>query len=688
MNTEEAKKKLDEAISKLESFNKNSDPAFSSLLQMIAGLVVLIISAFESLKTSFDSLQKNHSELSDSFRNLSKTNSEQTATINEQTKTIKELTKTIKKYERALAEKNFTNKSLGDKAYGSSRNERNTADKNRDEDRSEKEQAEKKEKAVKGRATNYTTRTEKVYIDIFGNEISEAAAEELKGKEVVGDDGKLYKYKGFQLSSQKDEIHLEKVTKQYLKPVLERVYESGNDTVNGVAGGEAEGETVPVPSSPNADFLAKTRMSIATMVYVVCEWLMMKNPLNRISMNLASYGLEYSRQQLYSYTRILTCILYPVMEYLEKDLRNAKTIGFDETYWSCREKGRLTGDKIIDVDEDVVDAPPDMDGKTKRKEQKSVSKTLRSYIFGIVTERVSVYLHSLVRNSELPVQLLIDNGVESLTFLMSDAFYKFFKKWTEETGIELSGGQSALFMHGLCWVHLKRYFVMVLNFATDKNGNVIKDYSKQGWDGDIVFVKDVINQISLCFRKFNDITARCENDSSLDIVELKKTELKPLVNKVFDAGETFRKEHYNEEKKSWSCSNRTKTAVTYLLNNRKGLEAFLDSPYGIMHNNRVEQSFREIDVLRNSMMANDTIHGAETLALFYSLYKTSQMNGLDFKYYLREVITTMMKHINQIDFEKNDKGTITGYKGHSISDDILDSIAPWNLAKKFDNKNE
>ena len=29
-------------------------------------------------------------------------------------------------------------------------------------------------------------------------------------------------------------------------------------------------------------------------------------------------------------------------------------------------------------------------------------------------------------------------------------------------------------------------------------------------------------------------------------------------------------------------------------------------------------------------MTNDTIHGAETLALYYSLYKTSQMNGLDF----------------------------------------------------------
>ena len=66
----------------------------------------------------------------------------------------------------------------------------------------------------------------------------------------------------------------------------------------------------------------------------------------------------------------------------------------------------------------------------------------------------------------------------------------------------------------------------------------------------------------------------------------------------------------------------------------------------------------------------------------------SEIKFVYYKYYLREVITTMMKHINQIDFEKNDKGTITGYKGHSISDDILDSFAPWNLAKKFDDKNE
>ncbi len=69
-------------------------------LQMIAGLVVLIISAFDSLKTSFVSFQKNHSELSESFRNPSKTNSDHTATINEQTK----MTKNLRKQSRSMIE--------------------------------------------------------------------------------------------------------------------------------------------------------------------------------------------------------------------------------------------------------------------------------------------------------------------------------------------------------------------------------------------------------------------------------------------------------------------------------------------------------------------------------------------------------------------------------------------------------
>lgn len=107
-------------------------------------------------------------------------------------------------------------------------------------------------------------------------------------------------------------------------------------------------------------------------------------------------------------------------------------------------------------------------------------------------------------------------------------------------------------------------------------------------------------------------------------MNLRKQNSNTLVNNVFDAGETFRKDHSNEEIKSWSSSNRTKIVVTFLQNNRNGPEAFLESPYGIMHNNRDEQSFRKINILCSTRIANNTNHGEETLTRFYNPYcKTS-----------------------------------------------------------------
>ena len=48
--------------------------------------------------------------------------------------------------------------------------------------------------------------------------------------------------------------------------------------------------------------------------------------------------------------------------------------------------------------------------------------------------------------------------------------------------------------------------------------------------------------------------------------------------------------------------------------------------------------------------------------------------------YMKTIITTMMLHINEIEFEKDAKGTITGYKSHKISSEILDKLMPWNMA--------
>lgn len=101
-----------------------------------------------------------------------------------------------------------------------------------------------------------------------------------------------------------------------------------------------------------------------------------------------------------------------------------------------------------------------------------------------------------------------------------------------------------------------------------------------------------------------------------------------------------------------------------------------------MSSTKVEEKFRELDILRNGMLASDTCKGAENLALFYSLYKTAQMHGIEFETYLQKAITVMTEHLDEIEFEKDHRGTITGYKSHSISDEILDKLMPWNMAQK------
>ena len=99
--------------------------------------------------------------------------------------------------------------------------------------------------------------------------------------------------------------------------------------------------------------------------------------------------------------------------------------------------------------------------------------------------------------------------------------------------------------------------------------------------------------------------------------------------------------------------------MVYLVNNKEGLTAFLDSTFGVMDNNNVEEKFREIDILRNNMMASDTCKGAEILTVLYSLYKNCILNNTDFKFYMKKIIETMTMHMNEIEFEKDKRGTTT-----------------------------
>ena len=45
---------------------------------------------------------------------------------------------------------------------------------------------------------------------------------------------------------------------------------------------------------------------------------------------------------------------------------------------------------------------------------------------------------------------------------------------------------------------------------------------------------------------------------------------------------------------------------------------------------------------------------------------------------MKKVLAVMTMNMDKIIFEKNKNGTITGFKSHTISNEVLDELMPWN----------
>ena len=574
--------------------------------------------------------------------------------LSAQTKTIEQLNNTIESLQQKLGNKIVDSKRANNENINGRGCEKkkgvDSSDKSRIKTKSKEKVATKDVKVVE---------QEKV-IGYDGKEYDKEEADKLIGTIFIGADGRRYKYTRKLNSSRKTDFNVTLTKTQYFK--LE--YVPVDDALNPLP------DAVPQTAvSAKTDFLKKTEVSVNLMAHIVYLWIRLKSPLNRVATSLAEYGIRLSRQQLYKNVGITADMLMPIFKRMEYYIQEEVRLLLDETYYACREKLRL-----------CISPPEDDKEKSKAKGQRSLSKSMRSYFYGIVGDRICLYYHDLDRNSDIPKDILISNNVREDAFVETDGFYR--KSFNISTN-EDDNTQTELFKHGVCYVHLKRYFCVLINYATKTDGTTIAEFVECKWEQDIEDSKRISDKISKAFLVCNKITKRCD-DKSLDIVALKHEELRPLIDAIFTDIRTI----YDDinckkgEKARRSCSKKFRDAIKYAINNETKLKTFLDSPYGLMSSTKVEEKFRELDILRNGMLASDTCKGAENLALFYSLYKTAQMHGIEFETYLQKAITVMTEHLDEIEFEKDHRGTIIGYKSHSISDEILDKLMPWNMAQK------
>ncbi|NLL54619.1 MAG: IS66 family transposase, partial [Clostridiales bacterium] len=82
-------------------------------------------------------------------------------------------------------------------------------------------------------------------------------------------------------------------------------------------------------------------------------------------------------------------------------------------------------------------------------------------------------------------------------------------------------------------------------------------------------------------------------------------------------------------------------AITYSLNQREYLCAFLDHGEIEISNNQVENAIRPIVVGRKNWLFCDTQAGAEASVMIFTMLKTAKANGLNPETYLNHILTVL-----------------------------------------------
>ena len=125
--------------------------------------------------------------------------------------------------------------------------------------------------------------------------------------------------------------------------------------------------------------------------------------------------------------------------------------------------------------------------------------------------------------------------------------------------------------------------------------------------------------------------------------------IKPLVEDLFVWMKKIKEENV------LSPGSETMEGINYYLNHEKQLKVFLDHGNVPLDNNATEGALRSFCLHKHTWKLIDTVNGAESSALIYSIVETAKANNLNPFRYMEYLLTEMMKHEEETDYGFIDK---------------------------------
>ena len=225
-------------------------------------------------------------------------------------------------------------------------------------------------------------------------------------------------------------------------------------------------------------------------------------------------------------------------------------------------------------------------------------------------KQIVLYDYHKTRNSSHPREFLRDySGI-----CVTDGYQVYHTIEKEREDLQIAG----------CWVHARRKFDEALTVIPKAHQNKSNDFL-------------VIKQIQAIYRE----EGKLNKLSSEERLMQRQLVIKPLVDALFA--------YLKKMEPTVPASGQLRKAYTYILNQEKYLRVFLEDGEVPIDNNASERAIRGFCIGKKNWQMIDTINGAHSSAIIYSIAETAKANNLkpyDYFVYLLEEIP---KHMEQKD---------------------------------------
>ncbi|MBR5564605.1 MAG: IS66 family transposase [Roseburia sp.] len=225
-------------------------------------------------------------------------------------------------------------------------------------------------------------------------------------------------------------------------------------------------------------------------------------------------------------------------------------------------------------------------------------------------KQIVLYDYHETRNSSHPREFLKDyNGI-----CVTDGYQVYHTIEKELDGLRIAG----------CWVHARRKFDEALEVLPKEQRKKSNAYL-------------VMSQIQAIYRE----ESKLKELSSEDRLVQRQLVIKPLVDALFL--------YLKQQEPTVPKSGQLRKAYTYILNQENYLKVFLEDGDVPMDNNASERAIRGFCIGKKNWQMIDTINGAKTSAIIYSIAETAKANNLKPYDYFEYLLSEIPHHMEDVD---------------------------------------